>query len=80
MQQGVNFFFVSIKFSWGTFISDWPDGYYVVMDKVKGFNALFFQPQKVIKLNSEKCQNSGYYECLWSKLEKVKNDIQETAF
>ena len=65
-----NMFFSSEENSYGVLLSDWLDGDYVLLDKVKGFNALFFQPQKVIKLNSEKCQNSGYYECLWSKLER----------
>ena len=66
----VNVWFSSEKNSFGVLLTEWLDGEYFLLDKVKGFNALFFQPQKVIKLKSEKCQNSSYYECLSSKLEK----------
>ena len=54
--------------SYGAIMADWLEGDYVVLNKVKGYNFLFFQPQKVIKLNSQKCQTLSYYECLSSKL------------
>ena len=54
--------------SYGALTSDWLEGDTVYMHKIKGFNIIQIQPQKVIRLSSPKCNSVSYYGCLSTKL------------
>ena len=65
---GVNFIASSESNSDGITLSNWKDGQEVYLNKVIGSNEFRFQPKKIIKMESAKCQKEGYYECLHAKL------------
>ena len=65
---GVIVIFSSEANSYGALLTDWLEGDTIYMHKVKGFNMIQIQPQKVIRLHSQKCNSESYYECLSSKL------------
>ena len=64
----VNFIVSSESNSYGVALNSWIDGKEVYINKVMGSSAFRFQPQKIIEMNSAKCQKEAYYECLHAKL------------
>ena len=64
----VNFIVSSESNSFGVALNSWIDGKEVYLNKVIGSSAFRFQPQKIIEMDSAKCQKEAYYECLHAKL------------
>ena len=60
--------FSSENNSYGAIFTNWLEGDVVYMHKVRGFNEFRFHPHKEVKLNSDKCQENSYFECLSTTL------------
>ena len=71
---GVDIRMSSEENSYGITMSDWLDGKRLQFIKVKGFFWVEVQPHKVIKMKSNSCSDSAYYECFHSELIKQNYD------